>query len=183
MKQTAFQLNKPQKCCGCHGDVSVTGLNVQDPRPPARLDTLHRGAEPLGTSPGSPSAAQKPSWRWPAPPPRSHTPAAAAIPAAPNTEWCLSGLQRDSCFLTLQHVCLCTCLLCIMSLRLVSAWTLTSTLSCWTALIESCRAAARSLLLAVSWTEKIQMWITTLHTGMFISYCTINMKTFTQTFL
>lgn len=43
-----------------------------------------------------------------------------------------------------------TWLLCIMSRRLVRAWTLTSTFSCWTALMESCSAAARSLLLAVS---------------------------------
>lgn len=87
-----FQLNKPQRCCGFHACVRATGPDVQDPRPPARPDTPHRGAGPPGTSPGSLSAAQTPGWRWPAPLPHSRTPAAAAIPAACNTQSPVCGV-------------------------------------------------------------------------------------------
>lgn len=53
----------PRRCCGHHVFVCATGPDVRGPRPPAPPDTPHRGAEPPGMNPGSPSAALTPGWR------------------------------------------------------------------------------------------------------------------------
>lgn len=93
--------NLQQRCCGRHWCACATGPGVQGPQHPVPPDTPHRGVWPLWTSPGIPSAALTPGWRWQAPPPHLHTPAAAATPAVQNTKKGVY-LTRNKCYFNLQ---------------------------------------------------------------------------------
>lgn len=99
----------PRRCCGHHVFVCATGPDVRGPRPPAPPDTPHRGAEPPGMNPGSPSAALTPGWRWPAPPPHSHTPVAAATPAHPKSSIYGNGSKIANKKLVLSEVVVIKC--------------------------------------------------------------------------